>query len=96
MNIERIKLDENFCDGLQSLMYQVQCRSQIIKDILNGNVVVDNEMFKKYHAEYEEYFMYYELKKENMLETYVPEGLKNYTWNVDFATQEIILTKAGG
>lgn len=95
MNIEKIRLDETFCNELQSLMYQVQCRTQIIKDILTGNVVVDSEMFKKYHDEYEEFFMYYELKKNDMIEIYIPEDLKNCNWNVDFVTQEIILTKVG-
>ncbi len=95
MQTERIRLDETFCNELQSLMYQVQCRAQIVKDILTGNVVVDGEMFKNYHAEYQEYFMYYELKKANMLETYVPDDMKNWNWNVDFSRQELILTKAG-
>lgn len=95
MQTERIRLDETFCNELQSLMYQVQCRAQIVRDILTGSVAVDSEMFKKYHDEYQEYFMYYELKKANMLETYVPEGLRDFSWNVDFSTQELILTKAG-
>lgn len=94
-----ITLDEDFCNEIQRLSFEVESRKSIINSIFDlhkddpDSSVLTSPSFKRYQNEYTEFFAEYEMKKE-VVNTFIPDFLKEHqlSWNLDFSTRTLKIT----
>ena len=87
---KNVPMPEEFCNYVESLMYETNARKDVIAFMIDRNV--DNkERFDQYHKEYLEFYAQYELVKQEIQKTYVDEvyGDQAIRWNLNFQTQEL-------
>lgn len=83
----KIIIDEQLCEKLEMLHYEVNSRKEIITSFLNMSSNISSELFQAYQDKYKEYFTAYNKAKQEMTKKYeVPAG---ENWNLDFNTREL-------
>ena len=90
--IKTIIIPEDFSAYIQSLQYETYARFNLCAFCLRNNI--QNESFEKYHNEYIEFNAEYQIAKSELENIYViPEigDNKNYTWTLNFNTNEVII-----
>ena len=58
-----IIIDNELCAKIEALQYEVECRKDIIVQVLAGVVSIKGEQFKAYQDEYKQYFIDYNKAK---------------------------------
>lgn len=79
---------------LESLNYELDARMSLLSFAM-GKGMGETEAFKKYHNEYCEFFMKFEVAKQDMYDSYIAakwDG-KNVEWRLNYSTAEIEITE---
>lgn len=90
MNTEKmtvVRIDADLCKKIETLQFETRARQDLLSFMLDGRATTNSEQFQKYHDEYTQFFYEYEKAKEELQNTYVPEGSKR--WELDFAACEV-------
>lgn len=83
----KIIVREEICTNIEALQYEVESRKDIIVQVLAGAVHISGDLFKNYQEEYRDFFIKYNMAKQEMLDEYnIPN---NVAWNLDFRTREL-------
>ena len=84
--------DQDFITTLEALNYEVESRKEIIAFML-GSDYVNSEAFEKYQQQYQDFFIKYQLAKQQLEDTYVkPLNLPGkIEWNLNFGTGELTI-----
>lgn len=92
MIIEQIEINKELCDYIEALHYEVYSRKDLLTFAI-GKGLVDTESFNKYHNEYQEFYVKYEIAKQELYDTYVKEkyGYKPLKWELKFSTRTLII-----
>ena len=86
-NVTLLKIDENLCKRIEALQFEMRARQDLLSFMLDGRSSTTSEQFEKYHDEYVQYHVEYEKAKQELQNTYVPDGSKR--WELDFASCEV-------
>lgn len=85
--IMKIIVNKEIVEKIEVLQYEVESRKDIISQMLANGMNTSGDAFKRYHDEYQEYFIMFNKAKQEMLDIYkVP---KNTSWNLDFSSYEL-------
>lgn len=85
----KIIINDELCNHIEALQYEVESRKDVIVNVLAGAIHVSGDLFEKYQDEYRKFFIEYNKAKQDMLDEYkVPA---NVGWNLDFRTKELVL-----
>lgn len=85
-----IELEESLITTLQRLWLDYKTRESVIHDYLDLHKFdadascFDSVVFRHYHHLLEEAFYSYDSFSKNVVAEYLPEGIQNYTWEVNF------------
>lgn len=76
---------------MERLDFQIKGREFIITKMLSNGTNFDNELFKKYHDEYIDYFTQFEIAKNMINEKYIPEQLNkvNNNWSLNYSNHTL-------
>lgn len=79
---------------IESLNYELEARKSLLTFAM-GKGMGETEAFNKYHDEYREFFMKFEVAKQDMYDTYIAEKWdgKNVDWCLHYSTAEIEITE---
>lgn len=83
-----IRVTEEDRDILQRADVECSSRMNIIAFMIQNNMSIDNDRFKTYQAEYNDYFFAFEKAKKEMEAKYLA-GMKVNNWSLDYATCEL-------
>ena len=89
-----INIDENICNMIEALNYEVDSRKDVISFMLYRDMDMNTSSAKTYMKEYREYFTQYQTLKSELEKKYVLPILKDNeksTWNLDFETRELTI-----
>lgn len=89
MKTVKIEIPEKLSDYIESLMYEVNARRDLLAFCVERGMDVDGEVFQRYHKQYVEFNAEYELAKKNLTEDYVAGKHPNAKWNLDFMTHTL-------
>lgn len=88
--IEKITNTE-IINYLEALNYEVESRKSILK-FLCENKNTTPELFNSFFADYQTYYIEYDLAKKNFEKTYIAPKYNNFsTWSLNFQTQELTI-----
>ncbi len=78
---------------LESLMYEVLARKDLLNFVLSKNPDISTELFDKYNTEYIEYYTEYDLAKKEFYKEYIepilPKKFKRVEWEILFYKNEV-------
>lgn len=87
-----IKIDDETVLKIEQLQYEIESRKDVIAQALSGTINMRNDMFKKYHTEYQEYYKKYNKAKSEMVAKYMKgTEYEGKAWNLDFESQELTI-----
>lgn len=89
-----IEIPVELSNYLESLHYEANCRSALLTYLIKQDVA-NNDSFKAYNDEYREYFMKYEIAKQELYDTYIKaewDG-KPVEWELKFPEHLIYITE---
>lgn len=86
--IRTIKIPEDLCNYIESLMYETNSRKDVIAFMLRQGTA-EGEAFDRYHRQYLEFYAKYETAKEELVAKYIAPAAPNCNWNLNFRTQEV-------
>ncbi len=92
--LDRIEIPATLNNYIESLNYEVDARKSLLTFALNKGM--DNtDAFNKYHDEYREFFMKFEVAKKDLYDRYVKEKWddQKVTWKLYYSTNTIEITK---
>ena len=96
MKTYSIIANQETVDYLQRLFFDIKMRKDIIVTLLSSDEdVTEKKPFVKYSKELASLECEYEEAKKELEKYYFPNdliGKHEYTWNLDFQTNEILLT----
>ena len=100
MNKIYVDLLESDLNHIQRTMYEHNAMQSVISMYLNDHAndadsrALDTPIFKAYQDRYAKKAMEYDNEKNALTEKYVPEDIKNvsYEWNVNFVTGQLEIT----
>lgn len=84
-----IIIDSALCAKIEALQYEVECRKDVIVQVLAGTISIKGDQFKVYQDEYKQYFIDYNKAKQEMLDKY--EVSDDVIWSLDFQSMELTL-----
>lgn len=92
--IEQIQIPMSVSAYLESLSYEVEARKSLITFAM-GKGMGETEAFQKYHDEYREFFMKFEVAKQDMYDTYIKDKWdgKNVNWRLHYNTGVVDITE---
>ena len=73
---------------VESLAYEVKSRADIISFMISHGMASTGD-FKAYHDEYTQFYMSYEMAKNEISEKYVKPRFPNCTWRLEFSESRI-------
>ncbi len=85
------KVTQEWVNRIEALQYEVTARKELLTHMIGAGVSFEADGYRRYHAEYLDFFRKYEDAKEAFAEEYVyPEtDGKRVDWNLDFRTCEV-------
>lgn len=83
-----IIVDEALTAKIEALQYEVESRKDIIAQILSGSLTVKGDHFKRYHEEYQQFFIDYNKAKQELIDAY---NLQDKAWNLDFRSRQLTI-----
>ena len=92
-----INIDENFATLLEKLHYEYYTMKDNVTFIIEQHKddidFIDSPLFEKYHDREIAKKLEYETMKQELVNKYVPEEIKNtqYSWQMDFTNRQLIL-----
>lgn len=88
MIIEQIEINQELCDYIEALHYEVYSRKDLLTFAI-GKGIVDTDSFKQYHDEYQEFYVKYETAKDELYNMYLKEKYegKPIHWELKFNTR---------
>ena len=91
--LKTIIINEEDRDYIQKLDIEMSSRQNLISFMISSNMNIETEQFKRYQAEYNEYFIQFEKSKRDIIEkkylNSIDESLQNLAWNLDYASCEL-------
>lgn len=99
MRTLKININQELVDYIERLHFEVEQRKDIIQRLIEAHAndfdekVLVSPAFKAYSSELSEFVAEYELAKEELQNTYIPEYIRNHqiNWKLDFANKELIV-----
>ena len=98
MSIKRtIDVQENFAVMLEKLHYEYNTMKENVTFLIDqhkdDSSFIDSPLFEKYHDREIAKKLEYESMKQELVDTYVPEDVKNrqYSWQMDFANKQLVI-----
>lgn len=82
---EKIVIDEEVCNYIESLQYDVNARQSIIAYMIANGFDTTSENFKSYQKEFCDCKIKYDTAKEELSRQYLIKG----KWNFDFETRTL-------
>lgn len=91
INMTVIKVTQDWVNRIEALQYEVSARQGILAYMIENGHNMDSDNYKRYNAEYLDFFKQLEEAKEEFAEQYVyPEtNGKRVAWNFDFKNLEV-------
>ena len=87
-----ILIPADFCNYIQGLQYEVEARQSLLNFILTHSSSFTDEIFKRYHDEYVNFYAQYQISREQLVERYIkPLNIKWKDWSLDFNTEELYI-----
>lgn len=89
-----IKVDEKIRDYIESIDYELGARKELVAFMLENNMKVNTDAFKKYQHELTEYSIKFKLAKNELEKQYVfpAIGDAKVNWRLDYSTSELTIT----
>lgn len=90
-----IKTADIDINELRGLAYRIDCRKEVLVNIMSKGIVVGKELFDTYNKEYEDSYSEYQDAKANLLQHMVGNmafTTSNFSWNLDFASGLLTVT----
>ena len=93
--LAKINVPEELSSYIESLHYEVNSRSSLLTFAM-GKGMGDTDAFKQYHDEYREFFMKYEVAKQELYDRFIRKDWdgQKVNWKLDFPTHTIFITEA--
>lgn len=93
--LAKINVPEDLSSYIESLHYEVNARSSLLTFAMSKGMG-ETDAFKKYHDEYREFFMKYEVAKQELYDNFIKKDWhgKNVDWSLDFGSHAIVITEA--
>ena len=93
--LAKINVPEELSSYIESLHYEVNSRSSLLTFAM-GKGMGDTDAFKQYHDEYREFFMKYEVAKQELYDRFIRKDWDGQKVNckLDFPTHTIYITEA--
>lgn len=90
-----VSVSQEWVDKIQALQFEVTARKDIISYMLSNGHDMNSEGYKKYYAEYMEFFKEYDKVKDEFAREYVLPYTNNklVDWNLDFVEKEVTFHK---
>lgn len=91
---------EDTTNYIERLAREVEGAKAIIAFMLSQDMQTNTASFKTYNAEYQDAHAAYDIAKNELQSTYIPQEFidkdgKNINWNLDYATSKITVTYTG-
>lgn len=92
--LDTIQVPHQLSTYIESLGYEVEARKSLITFAMEKGLT-ETEAFKVYHNEYREFFMKFEIAKQDLYDKYIREKWdgKNVEWHLHYSTAIIEITK---
>lgn len=92
MKTVTIRIPENVNNHIQAMQFEVESRKDLLAHMINSGVNITSDTFKAYEKEYQEFFVKYNLAKDEMQSTHLVPAVdgKLISWNLDFASCEVV------
>ena len=89
-----IEVPTNLVNYLESLHYETNCRSSLLAFMISKDMG-NNPSFKEYNDEYREFFMKYEIAKQQLYNDYVKADWdgQDVNWELNFFDKKIYITE---
>lgn len=87
-----VKVNNETVDYIERLAFEVEGMKKVVKEIItdaqDNPAVLDGAAFQTYEKRYQERNAAYEVAKNELQKTWIPQDLQNkiVTWNLDFST----------
>ena len=93
MKTIKVTIPEDIRDTIQALQFEVESRKDLLAHMISTGIDLTSDTFKSYEKEYQEYFVKYNLAKEDMQNNCLKPAVdgKLINWNLDFASCEVTL-----
>ena len=94
-SLAKTNVPEELRSCIESLHYEVNSRSSLLTFAM-GKGMGDTDAFKQYHDEYREFFMKYEVAKQELYDRFIRKDWdgQKVNWKLDFPTHTIYITEA--
>lgn len=94
MENQIVNIDTKIRDYIEGLDYELASRKELVAYMLENNMNVNTDSFKKYSAEMAEYSAKFKLAKKELEKQYVLPiiGDKKVSWKLDYASCELTIT----
>lgn len=93
-----ITISEADRDEVQRFAIETESRQNLISFMLSNGMDTNTEQFRRYQAEYSDFFYRYDKAKNDITEKYVRpvvDNLDNVNWNLDFDSCELTILLPG-
>lgn len=94
MKTVNVRIPEDVRDDIQALQFEVESRKDLLAHMINTGVDTTSDGFKRYEKEYQEFFVKYNIAKEDMQNKILKPAIQGtlLSWNLDFSTCEAVCT----
>lgn len=88
---QSIIIDNELKNYIESLDYEYQSRKDLIVFMLANNMNINTESFQKYQNEMTEYFIKFNIAKQELEKKYIKPVIGDHVvnWSLDYATNTL-------
>lgn len=103
MKTIKVEINQETIDYLQRLHFEVEAHQDVIQRIIESHSadqnadILESKVFEKYSKRLSDLKAEYELAKQEVSNTYIPDEYKEFAkWNIDFNTRIMTIEATNG